>query len=202
MTTVGLRERKKQKTRIALIDAALDLFLAEGYDITTVDQIAAAVDVSPRTFFRYFASKEEVALSPCRDGQEIFESELAARPGDESPYQAVMRAMRTTLATVRDGDPAEADRFVKVRRLMKETPSLIAGQMCMIAQSERRLTEEVARRRGTDVDDLHTQFVVSVLTTINRVCLEHGPDDPAPLLERMERTIAIAERCLRPGWDR
>ncbi|WP_433218485.1 TetR family transcriptional regulator [Microtetraspora malaysiensis] len=199
---MGLRERKKQKTRIALIDAALDLFLTHGYDITTVDQIAAAVDVSPRTFFRYFASKEEVVLTPCQDGQEIFESELAARPADESPYQAVTGAMRTALATMRDGDPATVDRLVKVGRLMEETPSLIAGQMCLIAQGERRLTEEVARRRGTGVDDLHTQFVVSVLTTINRVLLEHGPDDLSLLLERMERILAVAERCLRPGWDR
>ncbi|MGI5491983.1 TetR family transcriptional regulator [Microtetraspora malaysiensis] len=199
---MGLRERKKQKTRIALIDAALDLFLTHGYDITTVDQIAAVVDVSPRTFFRYFASKEEVALSPCRDGQEIFASELAARPSDEPPYQAVTRAMRAALAAMRDGDPVEVDRFVKVRRLMEETPSLFAAQMCLIAQSERRLAEEVARRRGTDVDDLHTQFVVSVLTTINRVLLEHGPDDLSLLLERMERILAVAERCLRPDWDR
>ncbi|MFC5946574.1 TetR/AcrR family transcriptional regulator, partial [Micromonospora harpali] len=48
----GLRERKKQKTRLALIDAALDLFLRQGYEATTVDQIAAAVEISPRTFFR------------------------------------------------------------------------------------------------------------------------------------------------------
>ncbi|GLX01248.1 TetR family transcriptional regulator [Microtetraspora sp. NBRC 16547] len=199
---MGLRERKKQKTRIALIDAALDLFLSQGYDITTIDQIAAAVDVSPRTFFRYFASKEEVALSLCRDGQEIFQSELAARPAEETPYQAVSQAIRAMLTALREGDPDEARRFDKARRLVECTSSLSAVQMCLIMESERLLTEEVARRRGTGVDDLHTQFAVSVFTAIGRVCFEHGPQDLALLAERLEQTLAIAERCLRPGWDR
>ncbi|WP_067174488.1 TetR family transcriptional regulator [Microtetraspora niveoalba] len=202
MTTIGLRERKKRKTRIALIDAALDLFLTQGYDITTVDQVAAAVDVSPRTFFRYFASKEEVALSTCRDGQEIFLRALCSRPGEESPYQAVTQAMRVTLAALREGDPDDAQRLAKVRRLIDATPSLAAGLMCMINKGDRQLTEEVARRRGTDTDDLRTQFVVSILNTLLRVCFEHGSPDLAPLSERMERILAIAEECLRPGWDR
>ncbi|MCC5574059.1 TetR family transcriptional regulator [Microtetraspora sp. AC03309] len=199
---MGLRERKKQKTRIALIDAALDLFLTQGYDITTIDQVAAVVDVSPRTFFRYFSSKEEAALSLPQDGLEILLAEFAARPAAESPHQALSNAMRVMLDTLREGDAAEARRFLQARQLIGSTPTLLAGQMCLMATSERRLAEEVARRRGTDPDDLHTQFVVSVFTALGRICFEHGPDDLSLLAERLEQTLAIAERCLRPGWDR
>ncbi|MCP9978944.1 TetR/AcrR family transcriptional regulator [Actinomadura madurae] len=76
----GLRERKKQRTRLALIDAALDLFLAKGYEATTIDEIVAAVEVSQRTFFRYFGTKEDVVTSFLSEHDQLMGEALAARP--------------------------------------------------------------------------------------------------------------------------
>src|SRR5690348_4474421 len=104
---MGLRERKKQRTRDALIDAALDLFLTRGYEATTIDQIAAEVEVSPRTFFRYFASKEDVALSLTADEQRMLLAELVSRPESESPFTALCQAMRSLLKMLREADDAE-----------------------------------------------------------------------------------------------
>src|SRR5579862_9660424 len=79
------RERKKRQTRDALLHAALRLFDAKGYEHTAVREITDAVDVSERTFFRYFASKEDLALSFIRDSTDAFVRELAARPPAEPP---------------------------------------------------------------------------------------------------------------------
>jgi AcrR family transcriptional regulator len=198
---VGLRERKKVQTRNSLIDAALDLFLTQGYEATTIDQIAARVDVSPRTFFRYFSSKEDVALSPPADSQEIFLAEFAARPESESPYTALSQAMRAMIGTLRDKEPAEAARFMKARRLVEETPALLAGQMRLLMENEQRLVAEVARRQGTDTGDLLPQFVVSIFTGLGMVCYHGGPQGLDVMAKRLDDVLTLADRSLRPGWD-
>src|SRR5690348_3677843 len=85
----GLRERKKQRTRDALVRAALELFATHGYERTTVDDIAAAVDVSQRTFFRYFASKEEVAFFVPRLAESRVVEAVRGRPAGEAPLEAL-----------------------------------------------------------------------------------------------------------------
>src|SRR6201996_7261846 len=79
------RERKKRQTRDALLHAALDLFEQQGYDQTAVREITDAVDVSERTFFRYFASKEDLVISFIRERLEVFVRGPAAPPPEEEP---------------------------------------------------------------------------------------------------------------------
>ncbi|GAA4563497.1 hypothetical protein GCM10023193_32750 [Planotetraspora kaengkrachanensis] len=198
---MGLRERKKVQTRNALIDAALELFLTRGYEATTIDQIAARVDVSPRTFFRYFSSKEDVALSAPADSQDIFLAALAARPETESPYTALSQAMRTMVATLRGKEPEDAARFMKARQLVEETPALLAGQMRLLMENEQRLVAEVARRQGTDSGDLLPQFVVSVFTGLGMICYHSGTQGLDVMAERLDDVLTLADRSLRPGWD-
>lgn len=198
---MGLRERKKQRTRDALIDAALDLFLSQGYEATTIDQIAAEVEVSPRTFFRYFASKEDVALCLTADEQEMFLAELVARPRSESPFTALSQSMRAMLGILREIDGAEAGRIMKAQRLVHNTPSLLAGAMRLIRENERRLVAEVARRMGTAPDDLQSQLVVSVFVSIGLLCMNGPTEDLNGLARRYEDLLTLAERSLRPGWD-
>ncbi|GAT65462.1 tetR family transcriptional regulator [Planomonospora sphaerica] len=206
MSQPGLRERKKQRTRLALVDAALGLFAAQGYEATTVDQIAAAADVSPRTFFRYFATKEDVALSLPVDGHEVMLRELAARPAGEAPFTALGHAMRAVVAELREGEPADVARFLRARELIEVTPALFAGNVRRMMENERRLIAEVARREGVSPDDHLPHFVVALFTTVARVGLEHctarSADDLGALTERLEQMLALAERSLRPGWDR
>jgi len=88
-----LRERKKQRTRDALLRAAVELFTSQGYDGTTVDQIADAVDVSQRTFFRYFAGKEEAALALVEMTVDRFVEAVRERPPHEPPLEALRQAV-------------------------------------------------------------------------------------------------------------
>ncbi|MEV7006004.1 TetR family transcriptional regulator [Streptosporangium sp. NPDC051022] len=202
----GLRERKKQKTRLALIDAALHLFTEQGYEATTVDQIAAAVDVSPRTFFRYFATKEDVALSLPLDGQEAMLAELAARPAEEPPFAALSQAMRAVVTMLGEGDLADTARFLKARELIENTPALLAGSLRRIMESEQRLITEIAGREGVSRDDPLAHFVVAVFSAVTRIgfefCGQNGTLAIDSLSRRLEETLALAERSLRPGWDR
>src|SRR5215469_7353234 len=88
----GLRERKKAKTRAALQQHALRLFQQQGYDATTVEQIAEAAEISPSTFFRYFPTKEDVVLYD--DVDPILFAAFEAQPAELNPIQAMRRALR------------------------------------------------------------------------------------------------------------
>jgi AcrR family transcriptional regulator len=116
----GLRERKKEQTRRALADAALDLFERQGFDHTTVEEIAAACDVSPRTFFRYFATKDQVLFG---DDDPEFANllvNLEHRPADEPPFRSVRAAVDAMIERFAD----ERDRLVRRARIIGTTPSL------------------------------------------------------------------------------
>src|SRR5215467_4794255 len=96
MQHVGLRERKKARTRAAIREHALRLFREQGYDATTVDQIAEAADVSPSTFFRYFPTKEDVVLQDDLDILAV--GAFEHQPPDMSPIAAFRAAAKEALA--------------------------------------------------------------------------------------------------------
>jgi AcrR family transcriptional regulator len=127
--TAPRRERKKQQTRDALIQAGLRLFLAKGYEHTAVHEITDAVDVAERTFFRYFASKEDLALSFVTDSAAAFAEALRSRPAEEEPLQALRSAFHLTMEHVaarRDDDDLP---YFSMTELIESTPALLAAQL-------------------------------------------------------------------------
>ncbi|MFF9480002.1 TetR family transcriptional regulator [Streptomyces sp. NPDC014733] len=150
----GLRARKKQRTRDALIRAALELFTAQGYEATTVDEIAAAVDVSQRTFFRYFSNKEEVTFAVQEMVEARFLEELSHRPADESPLTAlrssVMAAWDDIAASIEPIVPVEL--HMRAYQMIESTPALIAAHMRRSCELEAEVARLIARREGLDAD--------------------------------------------------
>jgi AcrR family transcriptional regulator len=145
------RERKKLQMRDALIHAALELFEAKGYEHTAVREITDAVDVSERTFFRYFASKEDLALSFMQDRLDRFLRALEARPAAEEPLTAVRNAFRDSLReTGPDGVPGELPTNLSVIRLIEESPALLAANLRYIHDHDDELVGVLARREGVD----------------------------------------------------
>jgi AcrR family transcriptional regulator len=146
------RERKKQQTRDALIRAALELFEAKGYEHTAVREITDAVDVSERTFFRYFASKEDLALSFVRDAAGALLEALAARPPGEEPLTALRRAFRESLGriTADSGVPGSKPTYLSVLELIESTPTLLSAHLRYVYDHDEDLVALLARREGVD----------------------------------------------------
>jgi AcrR family transcriptional regulator len=146
------RERKKRQTRDALAHAALTLFNAKGYEHTAVREITDAVDVSERTFFRYFASKEDLVLSFISDSTDAFVREVAARPSAEAPFTALTSAFRASFLalTTDDAQPGEESPYLLVIKLIDTTPSLHAGLLRYMHGRDDEIVRVLAARAGVD----------------------------------------------------
>jgi AcrR family transcriptional regulator len=202
----GLRERKKQRTRWALVDAALDLFLAQGYESTTIDEIVAAVDVSQRTYFRYFAGKEDVALSFLTEYDDLFLAALAERPDDEPDVPAMRAALDVSLDAILASDREHAARFRKLHGLIDGTPALVAGRLRRYAELEQAAAAVIARRMGVDLmRDTRPHLIVASFLTVVRVayeeCARDDVTDPAEIVPRVRELIALAVETMPGSWS-
>lgn len=144
----GLRARKKAMTRQALEDEALRLFAEQGFEQTTVDEIAAACDVSRRTFFRYFSSKEDVlSYEQAGQGDATFEL-IAARPADEPPLQS----LRVVILALAAEFAQDEERLLRRAQIMRATPSLRSADWDKQNDGVDRIVEALGRRSPDPLD--------------------------------------------------
>ena len=195
----GLRERKKAETRRALSSAALRLADQLGPDGVTVEAIADAAGVSPRTFFNYFPSKEDAIVSVTSRRSSEMLADLVARPETEAPLDA-LRA--TALATTRRLE-TDADDMMRRRHLFQRYPTLAARHASGFAEVERGLVEEIARRTGLDPDlDAYPALVVAAALAAVRVAITvwHERARPGPISDLLNETFDQLSHGLdRPG---
>ncbi|MCJ1677502.1 TetR family transcriptional regulator [Streptomyces sp. APSN-46.1] len=187
----GLRERKKRRTRDALLRAALLLFTSQGYEQTTVDEITDAVAVSQRTFFRYFANKEEVAFAVQDLVESHFVAALRARPAAEGPLEALRNAVLETWDTVGEAlsETVPVDLYMRTYRLIESTPALLAVHLRRSTELEERIARLIAARERLDMDaDPRPRVAVAAFSGVMRVTGRlwgQGEDTSVAAIRRM-----------------
>jgi AcrR family transcriptional regulator len=157
--SLGLRERKKLKTREAIRREAFRLIEENGWANTTVEQIADAAEVSPSTFFRYFPSKESVLMAD--DLDPVLMDAFERQPTNLSPTVALRRAFEIAIETMSD-DEWEVERTRQ--RLVFSIPELKAAQFDEYYRTIRMLTEALARRLGRNADNFELRVFAGALT--------------------------------------
>lgn len=164
----GLRARKKQRTRLAIERAALDLFDAHGFDGTTVDAIAAAADVAPRTFFHYFPSKEDVVLADYATRLERIVEVLKVSPPHEAPWLALRNAFLIVAADYE----SEREQLLRRFRIIAATPAVSARSLLLQATWEDATTNAVSDWLGVEAaDDIRPRLIAGAALAAMRASL-------------------------------
>ena len=167
--TLGLRERNKLRTRQEIADATIRLAADRGLEHVTVEQIAAAADVAPRTFFRYFDSKEDALLADHPERLELLREMLKSRPASEGPLTAVRGAILDVA-----GDLEEHRELMLCKvQLMENNPTLRGRSLEMMGDLERMIAEALAERSGVDLaTDFRPLVIAGAVCTAMRVAID------------------------------
>jgi len=194
----GLRERKKARTRASIREHALRLFREQGYTATTVEQIAAAAEVSPSTFFRYFPTKEDVILQDDMDVRmlEAFEQQ----PPELSPIAALRAATRQVIAAYTEAD---LELIRETSALTVTIPEVRGRAIDEFARTIHIIAGAVAKRAGRPADDLAVRAiagaVIGVIMSVTMPWESWSNDEPVRVTEsfgQIDEALALLEAGL------
>lgn len=174
---LGLRERKKERTREKLVEVAADLFDRQGFQDTTIRQIADAAEVSPRTVSSYFPAKEELVFC----GHDAIFDELEARLSGRPPGETTTDALRDWLVELLEQGAPDIDRSRATRELIEGDPALRTYERGLQERAERIVARAVAVDLGVDDDDLVPHMVgaatIAALDAMGRRAKEGTQDE-------------------------
>ncbi|MBB4277147.1 TetR family transcriptional regulator [Rhizobium mongolense] len=182
-TAEGRRERKRRQTRERIEQAAMTLFLERGFDATTIEDITDSADVSKRSFFDYFPSKEEVVFAWQDSFADRLMAAIAARPKSQSPLKVVEEAIVETVAA------SANERGLALGELIRRTPVLKARDQMKYAKLEQKLTEALVARGGEGKEvrarmRLLSAIVIGTLRVGGERWQERPPEGPLEAFAR------------------
>jgi AcrR family transcriptional regulator len=187
----GLWERKKARTRAAIRQHALRLFREQGYDATTVEQIAEAAEVSPSTFFRYFPTKEDVVL---QDDMDVLWAEaVRAQPPELSAMAALRSAMHSVFARM---TPAELEQLRESAELSMSVPAVRARSLDEFARTIGIVARLAGERAGRDPGDIEVRTFAGAVLGVAMAAWFATSGDLEKFTREFERAIALLEAGL------
>ncbi|MFI5777275.1 TetR/AcrR family transcriptional regulator [Nocardia sp. NPDC051570] len=194
----GLRERKKQQTRRRIIEVALRMCDAHGFDATTVEQIADAADVSPRTVNRYFELKEDIVLAPLVDFAKLIGDELRKQPVTGNELQALFDTYLAVTNASIAGQTLPFEWFQHMQRIMRTSPTVRARSMDIADTKTIEIHSALAERIGADPDSMTVRLIAGTWNAIMRT----GIECDATLPDRDPMDSAHAAICaVRGAFD-
>jgi AcrR family transcriptional regulator len=188
----GLRERKKARTRAAIRREAMRLFREQGYEETTVEQIAEAAEVSPSTFFRYFPTKEDVVLLDEYD--DLIVEAFRAQPPELTPLQAIRNALGEVMGKL---TPQELEEENQRLELSREVAELRAARLDELIRTMRLFAAIVGERVGRSADDPAVlAFAGAVIGVAMSAILCAGPNPVIKTYKQYDDALAFLEAGL------
>jgi AcrR family transcriptional regulator len=189
----SLRERKKRRTQQRLEQAAIRLFSTQGYDDTTIEEIAAAAEVSPRTFFRYFPTKEDVVFSAVSEWSDEAVREMREHPPEDSLRDLIVHAVERNIA-----DAGWDRETMRLRaRLLANVPALAQRAFALQTRFEDELARAIADRLGVDVSlDWRPRLVAGAVYGLYRQTALHWLDSDTQdsLPEHFDAALDVLEK--------
>ncbi|MEU2617189.1 TetR family transcriptional regulator [Streptomyces sp. NPDC007157] len=192
---LGLRERKKIKTREAIREAMYALVEEQGYEATTIEQIAERAEVSPSTVFRYFPTKEDIVLTDEYDP--LILEELRARPADEPWPESLRHVMHRAVAL----GMKDAHSVSRLRtRLMVEVPAVRSRMMESMSETGRLLCQAIGERTGRDPHSLEVRvYAMSIVGGLMETSMYWAEQDHEPeFKDLVDRALNVIEHGLPP----
>ncbi|GGK61199.1 hypothetical protein Ppa06_24860 [Planomonospora parontospora subsp. parontospora] len=195
---LGLRERKKQRTRQALIEAAVRLFENKGYDHVTVAEIADAAEVSPRTFFLHFQAKEDVLLANADLRVDLALQTIAECRAEERLPELLVRAMDQMIANAWDSDLSSGLAALRTR-LAASVPALQARLLQRYLTAQAELAQALQRAFPDRLDAITASALVGAMvgavSASALTALQRG-DGPAEVRNAMREAMALVARSV------
>ncbi|RSM60854.1 TetR family transcriptional regulator [Amycolatopsis sp. WAC 01376] len=189
----GLRERTRRAVRAELAEVAIGLFARQGFEETTVEEIARAAGLTKRSFFRYFPAKEDVVLDGIDLTGEKVVADLGARPAEEDPWASLQHVLRRWQEEIH-----ASERTLATLRLIETTPALGGRLQQRRAEWRQRVSDALRDRPGAGLDaftaDLLTNAATAVLDAVSSAWLRSGGTaDRLSLLDQGFARIRLAE---------